>query len=363
MKLFVHKHRLDGCVWYRVKQFMNAISNEIKVVEISSEELTTEELMKEIKESDVFYLRPSSPNVISFIRDLKNYYPNKKIIYDTDDDLFNISPFNDAYNFGGTKEITLPDGTELWKENKRFDPWRNRKGLIDYEYALTKADVVTTTTIRLAETIKPFNKNVVVIPNAIDFTYFPRLEIKKDDKIRLLYSGGSSHYGDMYSVRDDLERLMKEYPNLHFYFIGNPFDGIIKNMDQDRVHKEGWIGADGHGYRLACINADIAICPLEENEFNVNKSSVKYYETAALGIPTVAKDMLPYSADIKHNDNGLLYKNDFYKQVKYLIDNPEERKRIGENAYKWVKKHRDLKEVSQDLIKVIKSLETKFVNL
>jgi len=363
MKLFVHKHRIDGCSWYRIMQITKAISNEVEIKEVDIDTWSEKDIMEAIKDSDVFYLRPSTKNVTQFIREIKEYYPKKKIIFDTDDDLFNISPFSDAYSFGGTKEVYLPDGKPLWVEDKHFDPYRNRRALIDYEYCLTKANVVTTTTSKLADTIKPFNKNVVVVPNAVNLDIFPRLDIKKDDKIRLLWSGGSSHYGDMFSIRDDLERLMKEYPNLHLYILGNPFEGITKDMDQSRVHKDGWITADGHGYRLATINADIAICPLEDNEFNTNKSSIKYYETAALGIPTVAKNMLPYSADIKHNDNGLLYTNDFYKQVKYLIDNPQERKRIADNAFKWVKKNRDLKEVSKTFLNVIKSLDVKFVDL
>lgn len=359
-----HKYGIDGCSWYRIKQLMDNLGD-IKTVKIDVDKQTEREIMSAIKEADVFYLRSSSPNVTTFIKELRNAYPDKKIIFDTDDDLFNVSPYSDAYAFSGTTEVKQKDGKPLWVEDEHFDPYSNRKALIDYEYCLTKADIVTVTTVRLAETIKPLNKNVVVIPNAINFNIFPKLDIVKDDKIRLLWSGGSSHYIDMYNVKADLEKLMKEYPNLHLYIIGNPFEGITKDMDQERVHKDGWITTDGHGYRLASLNADIAFCPLEDNEFNKNKSSIKYYEVSALGIPCVCKNMLPYLADVKHNDNGLLYTNDFYKQVKYLIDNPAERKRIGENAYKYVKKNREVKEIAKDLVALITGLCTKdnFVDL
>jgi len=355
IKVLVPKFQLDGCTWYRAKQpLMMAHENEqIQLMEFDPNVLTTEQVFKALKTADVYFLRFSFAQAADFIKELKKTYPTKPIVFDIDDDYFDVNPLNDFYGTMGTKEV-YANGKPLWVEGKNFDPYANRKRVIDYEYCLSHATAVTVTTEKLAEETSKYNDRVMIIPNAIDFARFPKIEVKHDD-LRLLWSGGSSHYPDLVTVKDDIERLMKDYPTLNLYIYGQVFTGLFTNIDQSRCHYQGWVNADGHGYRLATVGADVAICPLAENEFNQKKSSIKYYETAALGIPTVAKDMLPYSADI-NGDNGLLYKDDLYSQVKKLLDNPELRKKIGENGYQWVKENRNLENTSKDLADMLNSL-------
>jgi len=355
IKVLVPRFQLDGCTWYRAKQpLMMAHENEqIQLMEFDPNVLTTEQVFKALKMADVYFLRFSFAQAADFIKEIRQLYPTKPIIFDIDDDYFDINPLNDFYATMGTREV-YADGKPLWIEGKNFDPYENRKRVIDYEYCISHATAVTVTTEKLAEVTSKYNERIMIIPNAIDFARFPKIEVKHDD-LRLLWSGGSSHYPDLVTVKDDIERLMKDYPTLNLYIYGQVFTGLFTNIDQSRCHYQGWVNADGHGYRLATVGADVAICPLENNEFNQKKSSIKYYETAALGIPTVAKDMLPYSADI-NGDNGLLYKDDLYSQVKKLLDNPELRKKIGENGYQWVKENRNLENTSKDLADMINDL-------
>jgi len=356
IKVLVPKFQLDGCTWYRAKQplMMAHEMGWLHVMEFDPNVLTTEDVMKALKTADAFFLRFSFVQAADFIKEIRQLYPTKPIIFDIDDDYFDINPLNDFYATMGTREV-YADGKPLWVEGKNFDPYKNRKMVIDYEYCLSHATAVTVTTEKLAEETSKYNDRVMIIPNAIDFARFPRIEVKHDD-LRLLWSGGSSHYRDLLTVQKDLERLMKDYPNLNLYIYGQVFTGLFENIDKTRCHFQGWINADGHGYRLATVGADVAICPLEETPFNEKKSSIKFYETASLGIPTVAKNMLPYSADIKEGENGLLYTNNLYSQVKKLLDNSELRKKIGENGYQWVKKNRNIEETAKELGDLINCL-------
>lgn len=343
----------DGCYWYRLKQFKKC-ANELKLAE--AREITStipeEELVKMVEETDVFIFR-FADSTAKMVKTIKENHPDKVIVLDTDDDLYNVSPYNDSYGEWGLEEITLKDGAKLWQDGKfGFDVWRNRRRVLDYSYCMEKADVVTTTTPELARKIP----HAVVIPNAINFDIFPVLNQVKDDKIRLLWHGGSSHYEDLYSVNEDIRKLMENYPNLHLYLLGSSFPGLVNKLPKDRVHTDGWVNADAHGYRLASINADIAICPLIPNEFNSNKSSVKYYENSALKIPTVAADTLPYNADIKDGENGLLYTDNFYSKVEKLIKNKHLRETLGNNAYEYVKKNRELESVTREWVSMLENL-------
>lgn len=357
IKVLTPKMGLDGCTWYRTRQPLKIAEGKdlLSVKELDPTTQSTKEIADLLKQADIYYLRFSFGGAANFIKEIRILYPHKPIVFDIDDDYFDVNPLNNFYGDLGTKEV-MADGKPLWVEGKWFDPYTNRKKMIDYEYCLSHATVVTVTTDKLAETVSKWNDNVVVIPNAIDMSKFPKLDINKGDEQRLLWHGGSSHYPDLITVKDDLERLMKDFPKLHLYIYGQIYESLFKNIDKKRVHFEGWIGAEGHGYRLATVGADVAICPLADNPFNTNKSSVKYYENAALGIATVCKNMLPYAADIKHEFNGILYTKSLYKQVKTLLKNDEYRKAISEKGYEYVKKFRNIETVAVDFAELLKKL-------
>lgn len=361
IRVITPKIGLDGCSWYRTRLPLDKAKElgYIDLRELDTDKQEAEEIMELIRAADLFYIRFSMARAAAFIKDIKKNYPDKVVVFDTDDDLLNVNYLSDSYATFGTKEIFKDDGTPIWTEGEQFDPYQNRKRLIDYEYCLSHADVVTVTTLHLAETVKPYNSNVAVIPNAIDFNRFPQVKIDKGKELRLIWHGGASHYQDLWSVKEDLDRLMKDYPNLHFYLYGQPFPAITKDMPPERVHTAYWINADGHGYRLATVGADVAICPLVDSEFNQNKSSIKYYENSALRIPTVAKNILPYNADVIEGKTGLLYTDNLYAQVKKLLDNEELRVKLGQAAYEWVEKHRNLTDIGRDMGELMTKLVKK----
>ena len=71
-------------------------------------------------------------------------------------------------------------------------------------------DYVTTTTEIFAEEIRKFNKNVVVLPNAIDSSE-PQFNIKptkSDRKLRIGWLGGSSHLADLTLIKQGLNSWM-----------------------------------------------------------------------------------------------------------------------------------------------------------
>jgi glycosyltransferase involved in cell wall biosynthesis len=71
-------------------------------------------------------------------------------------------------------------------------------------------DYVTTTTKIFAEEIKKYNKNVIIIPNAInpEEPQFQKKEVKSDKKLRIGWLGGSSHLEDLRLMRQGLNIWM-----------------------------------------------------------------------------------------------------------------------------------------------------------
>jgi len=71
-------------------------------------------------------------------------------------------------------------------------------------------DYVTTTTKIFAEEIKKYNKNVIILPNAInpEEPQFQKKEVKSDKKLRIGWLGGSSHLEDLRLMRQGLNIWM-----------------------------------------------------------------------------------------------------------------------------------------------------------
>lgn len=354
--LILQPYEDNGCGWYRTRQFAQLGKENGLDAQFIDMSLSEEGLFNAIETADAYLLRLSDLVAIEVFEQFEWDKINKPIFLDIDDNYENIDPMSDLYRAYGTRDVQLEDKSYLWKDGVNLDIKKNTKRLEKYQMIMKKATAIFVTTFELKNYAHKYNETVVIIPNAINFDLFPKVkDVNKNNEIRLLWSGGSTHFPDLLEIRPQLENLMRENLNLHLYILGVPFNGIIKNMPKDRVHPMGWVKPDGHGYRLACIDADIAICPLKDFAFNYYKSSIKYYETSALRIPNVCKDMPPYKDDITDGQNGLLYSTplEFQEKVQSLIDNPIKRIELGYNGYEYVKRHRSLENIAKDWATII----------
>jgi hypothetical protein len=307
-------------------------------------------------ESDILYTRFTSTTIADMIWSIRDRTKklNKKIkiVLDTDDDLFTISPLNNAYDGWGPDDVVLPDGKKLWMTGEgTFDKFRNRRNLISYEEALEVADVVTTTTLRLKEKLDKRNDQVVVFPNSLKASDWPELPKNTDGKVRIVWAGGSSHYEDLIEIQAPLKAIMDKYKHVELHIVGHHFSGFTKTLPQDQVKVWDWINCDGHSWRLAGIRPDIGLAPLQDKVFNHAKSCIKWYEYSMLGIPTIAGNVPPYSDEIQHGVNGFLANPDtFYDELEKLIKDPGLRVKIGDNAKRWVMEHRDIKNTAREWV-------------
>ncbi len=350
-----------GVSWARVKLF-HRTANRLKIAKVQALEAKFPSVVIEemFRKCDVFHVRFNGPSILNVMKRFKANYPHKLMVFDTDDDIHNVNPFNSAYERFGTKDVIIKgDDKPLWTHGQaKFDKFKNRRMLIDYEECLHLADAVITTTPRLANTLKRWNDTTVIIPNSLDLSMWRDIKDtnKKKNEIRMVYSGGSSHYRDLEMVHQAINTLMKKYPNLKWYIVGQHFPAMTRDLDKDRYESFRWIRADGHSWRLSALDLDIGIIPLEDLEFNANKSCNKFYEYSALRIPTIASNVAPYCDEIVDGKNGFLFDtpDEMVAKVSNMIDNPVDRMNMGNKAYDWVKNNRDVNEVVKDWVGFMK---------
>tara|TARA_R110000796_G_scaffold63162_2_gene145631 strand:+ start:5032 stop:6273 length:1242 start_codon:yes stop_codon:yes gene_type:complete len=216
----------------------------------------------------------------------------------------------------------------------------------------TANNIITTTSL-FANEIKLINKNVFVIPNAIDpkeKQFIPNPE--KSDKIRVGWLGGSSHLHDLKLLNGTINKLKadKSLDKIQFVVCGFDIRGKITMIDKEtgkQTHRDikpeesVWCeyekiftdnyktispeykehlmkfttdefpGVANEPYRRVWtkdINSyatnynlfDISLAPLEDNIFNKVKSQLKVIESGFHKKALIAQNFGPYTIDLEN---------------------------------------------------------------
>lgn len=331
-----------GCWFYRQQmpsEVLRARGHEIKFLVVGPNAD-----IESLNYPDIVVLKATySIDPIHLVRALKK--TDTKVVYDVDDDYLTLNP-----------------GNPLQKESK----------LVREQYiSLCKeADVITTTTEVLKKRLQKFNKNVVVIPNAMNFIRYHE-RVGGNEKLIIGYTGAASHWEDIGLVVDVLKDLQKKYD---FNFVlqgmtGTPLIGEMytyQYIDKENLEpekKEYYLSAlktyeklknmkyvhipfyppELYPEVLRSLNFDIGLAPLKDNIFNQAKSCIKFYEYAITGTPTLASDVLPYSKEVNYRAKNT-YK-DWYKKIEKLIKNKKFREKLLDQQWEFVRKHANMENV------------------
>ena len=191
------------------------------------------------------------------------------------------------------------------------------------------------------------HKRIFVLPNFIDFDlYNHKSKFKNTPFIQLTHFGSTTHFNDLLQpvFMDALKKIMYEYPNVTIKTIGS----FLPQYKELWGHR--YVNCFGHidifkwikeKYPSYMDETDIFLTPLQDDIYTRSKSAIKYLEVSAAGIPGCWQDIHQYREVIKHGQNGFLCKttNGWYHSIKKLIDDVELRRRMGQNAYDYVKKN------------------------
>ena len=285
---------------------------------------------------------------------------------------------------------------------------------------LKVASHITTTTTVFADEMKKFNKNVHILPNAINpnepqFKY----ETSPSDKLRFGWLGGSSHLHDLKLLDGTISKLNSHKDKFSMYLCGFDTRGTVTEINQqtgeqkqrdikpeetvwaryeeiftnkygmvDPKHKDFllkfkdeeyvsdtlpfynrvWtkpVTSYASNYRLF----DVSLAPIKNHIFNRVKSQLKVIEAGFYKKAIIASNVGPYTIDLKHSlkngeftdGNALLVDearnhSDWAKYMKKLIDNPNFAYDLGQRLYETVKDTYDLNKVTKDRSELYKSL-------
>lgn len=342
-----------GCAYYRSILPLETLAakDNLHLLKIGKG-AETEKYLK-LVEADIIQLgriAPAGP-----LRDTMKRLQDKgvKLVLEFDDNVFQVNPYSPHYLDYGTEEYTdEATGIQIWKDGVGgFSLEANRNRLESIKEGARMVDLITVTQPILADVFREFNPNVVCLPNCVDPSKWQKLPLKREkDEIRLFWQGGCSHFIDWLHLTNVLPRVMAKYPQVMIVIMGQLYDGTLKDVPKDRIEHHKWVHFEAYPLKVATLDPDIALIPLDDNHFNACKSNIKWVEMAAMGVPAVVSAVSPYK-EAYDGKNMVMVDNDdesWFQGICTLIDDAVLRASIGGAAQKTVYEHYDInKEYSQ----------------
>ncbi len=132
--------------------------------------------------------------------------------------------------------------------------------------------------------------DVRLVPNFLEKARWTNLTFHKlvsFDKPRVGWAGGGQHQGDLEFILPVIEATKHE---VDWVFFGMCPDVIRPHIKE--FH--GGVSFDDYPAKLASLNLDLAVAPLEYNNFNIAKTNLRLLEYGILGWPVVCTDIFPY---------------------------------------------------------------------
>ena len=284
---------------------------------------------------------------------------------------------------------------------------------------LKVAGNVTTTTTIFANEISKFNKNVFVLPNAINPNE-PQFQAKTEssDRLRFGWLGGSSHLHDLKLLDGTFNKLRPIKDKFSVYLCGFDTRGTVTEINKDtgeqkqrpikpeetvwaryeeiftdkyslinptqkealmKFKEEDYVNKEFPTYNRIWTKPvtsyaanykwfDVSLAPIKNHVFNRMKSQLKVIEAGFYKKAIIASNIGPYTIDLKHSlqngnfvdGNALLVdevrNGDWSKYMKKLIDNPNWAYDLGQRLYETVKDTYNLNKVTADRAQLYKTL-------
>lgn len=237
---------------------------------------------------------------------------NVKLVYELDDYLFAVHRSN----------------SKAWstfnKSNIRENILRN----------IQVSHVVTVSTESLAEKVyqDTGHPDIRVVPNAVEPWVL-------DHEPTINYTFGAAvsptHHDDYEPLRRHLKRFLDNNPEASAHFIGYDYGSHLGLADGQSYHTS-WIKDPREA--ITTMDYSFGICPLVPSMFNRCKSSIKFLELAALGIPSIVSDIKAYD-EVQHEVTGLKvkYDHEWNKTIRKMYEDPELRHSLGKAAKEYAR--------------------------
>ncbi|CAD5109259.1 glycosyltransferase [Zestomonas carbonaria] len=263
-RVLCHPSDGGGCGHYRLYQPFLAMEREALIEGVSTGQLLAPVELERFAPDSIVYQRQFTPE--SLLRR------------------------EEAKTFSGAFRVMDMDDFIPGVPQKSIHYKRIPKDVMDYiNKALSLVDRFVVSTEPLAEAFAGLHPDIRVVQNRLPVEWWGHLssERRVGRKPRVGWAGGSSHTGDLELIFDVVRELAHEVEWVFF--------GMCPELLRPYIHEfHSGIPIECYPERLASMNLDLALAPLEMNLFNECKSNLRLLEYGACGFPVICTDIVTY---------------------------------------------------------------------
>ncbi len=221
------------------------------------------------------------------------------VLYDLDDHIFDLE----------ATPLLVSSLNQGLSRYGRIEKWVGVVGRIRESLEIVDG-VITTTEFLQSELQTALDLPVEVIPNFLndeqwDYSEKLRAEhLQPDEPVIGYFSGSASHNRDYQIAADGLRAVLERYPEATLRIAG--YLDVPESLAdfQHRIQRLPFM--DFLGLQRAIAEVTLNLSPIQHNVFAHSKSELKYFEAAAVGVPTVASPAPIFTDTITHQANGYL---------------------------------------------------------
>lgn len=266
MKVLYFDHFSSASEYYRLLPLDYIKSPDFTITRSTEKNIT----FATINDYDVIiFLRPSSQAHLNAINLCKDQ--NKRIIADLDDDCLHVPPTNPMY---GTYEAEKQNTIRC----------------------IALSDEVWVATESIKRSLRLYNKNIHIIPNAHNDTIFP-VKGKRPFQFNkvAMWRGGGSHIADIYAtgVAEGIVELINDNPLWTFYWLGQRFEFIEYRVKNGNFFYNEGASTIQFYKMMHGFNPSLFFYPLETTTFNQSKSNCSWLEATYSGAAYFGNTFLP----------------------------------------------------------------------
>ena len=276
---------------------------------------------------------PKTVRILSAV-EIARIDPDVIIFHQPVDDLQTESLRNLAKFLPGIRRIiTIDDLVTAVPKKNSFHKFGFKDARPRLRKTLSLAERVVVSTQPLADFCAGMIDDIRVMPNCLERTFWegahpPNLPRRKP---RIGWAGAQQHLGDLELIYPVVEALADEVDWI--------FMGMCPDPLRPFVHEFHDFVRDFEAYpaKLAQLDLDLAIAPLEINAFNEAKSNLRLLEYGYMAWPVICTDIFPYqNAPVTRltNDPQL-----WISAIREQLAEPAAMQAAGKSLQGWVLGH------------------------
>lgn len=220
-------------------------------------------------------------------------------------------------------------------DNPNWFTYQKKSNVEAVKFCMENADVISVSTNYLGEQISRWNKNVVVIPNAMDVDRYPyrgHMEVGKMSR-SFFWRGSRTHLRDLMTYADPIIEAGPLNDAWKYHFIGDNAWPITDRMRDDQCYVMDAMGIEEYMMHIWRIAPSCGLVPLHDSAFNRSKSNIAWMESVFAGAIAIAPNWEEWA-----HPGTLLYtdQKSFHEAMKVVINEEIDVHKVNKQAWEYI---------------------------